>query len=326
MTKRKDGRYQESISINGKRKYFYGKSPADVKKQMVEYRIAENKGKLFKDVADEWQENYKDIKHYTAECYKAPLKDVKAYFLKDYIKAITAEIANDFIKDYAKTGNAQQTVKLRLIVLRLILNYAVEKGYIQNNPAVSIKLPKNLKKSIRSLPDDKEMQKIKNMELGLLPYFMLYSGLRREEVLALTWDDIDIKNKVINVNKVVEFHQNKPVLRENTKTEKSERQVILLDILADKLTPQDGVIFKGKSGGYMLLSEFRDIWGGTKLTSHQMRHAYVTMLYEAGIDAETAMTQTGHANISTMRDIYTHIRKNKIQSASKKLNKYSKKF
>lgn len=329
MTRRKDGTYQEQITViasgTKKQKYFYGKSPAEVKNKMLAYKGEQEKGRLFSVVSEEWAGQVSDIKHYTEECYKAPLKYVKSEFDIYDITVITPLMIHEFISRYAKKGYAKQSVRLRLIVLSLIFRHAILKGDVRYNPAADIPLPKNLKKTKRGMPDNDMIKKIKKMEMGLLPYFMLYTGLRREELLALDWKDIDFEKKKITVNKVIEFYSNSPHLRHSTKNEGSTREVILLDILAEKLKPSSGTVFKGKRG-YMLASEFRELWERIGITSHQMRHAYITMLYEAGIDMETAMKMTGHKNITTIRNIYTHIRESKIDKAAKKLNKYSTKF
>ena len=54
MTRRKDGLWQEVLRINGKQKYFYGRSKAEVLRKVREYQEKEVQGKLFSEVADEW--------------------------------------------------------------------------------------------------------------------------------------------------------------------------------------------------------------------------------------------------------------------------------
>ena len=58
------------------------------------------------------------------------------------------------------------------------------------------------------------------------------------------------------------------------------------------------------------------------LRPHQLRHGYVTLLYNAEIDEMAAMSNTGHSNISTMRDKYTHLSRRNIDSAKEKLDAF----
>ena len=59
---------------------------------------------------------------------------------------------------------------------------------------------------------------------------------------------------------------------------------------------------------------------GLQITPHQLRHAYATILFDAGIDDKDAQELLGHANISTTRDIYTHISKSRFEKTAQKLN------
>lgn len=329
MKKRKDGLYQKQQTIylsdgSKKLKVFYGKSSAEVNRKILEFNGEQLKGRLFTIVADEWQESHEqEIEYYTADCYKAPVKDVKHEFKDYYIKNITPTMINNFIIRYAKRGYARQTVRLRLIVLNLIFKYAIIKGDISNNPAQYIKPPSYLTSKTRDCADDSVVERIKASK-DLLPMFLLYTGCRPSEALAVKYEDIDFKNNKILINKAVIFENEKPVIRNKTKTSKSNREIILLNPLKTIL-PQNkkGFLFKTKDGLYTK-KQLRDYWNSLKLgiTAYQLRHTYVTMLYEAGIDAEVAMTQTGHSNISTMRNIYTHIKNAKKQEAEQKLNDF----
>ena len=55
-------------------------------------------------------------------------------------------------------------------------------------------------------------------------------------------------------------------------------------------------------------------------TPHQLRHAYATMLYESELDEKLAQELMGHTDITTTRNIYTHIRNSRVQIAAEKLN------
>jgi len=332
MVKRKDGRYQEQVlnKITGKYKYFYGHSKSDVLNQITEYSIEQQKGMPFKDVADEWQAfSETQISYYTYDCYKAPLKDVKERFDNKCLNEIQPSNIHAYMLYLANNDLARQTIKLRLIVLNQIYKYAVGQGYIDYNPAAEIVLPKNLKKAKRELPCDSDIDAIKKHidgKFGLLAYFILYTGCRRSEALAVKWSDIDFSTNTITIDKIVQFQHNKPIIINKTKSAAGMRQIPLLTCLKKelkKVKKSNGYVFDGEND-LLTQKELRCGWDnlGLNTTLHQLRHSYATILFDAKIDMKTAQTLLGHSSISVTSDIYTHISDSHINGAKNKLNKF----
>lgn len=335
MKKRADGRYQSNITItdalgNKKRKTFYGKSPAEVRRAILAFTGEQAQGPTLKEVCEEWQaEEGEDVRYNTQVCYKKPTEDVLEAFGPRRIREITTLQIEAFLRQLAKKGFARQTVRVRLVVLNRIYKYALRHGYVEANPAASAELPPGLTAKKREMPSDDILERISKLPpkgFTLLPILLYYTGCRRGEAMALEWSDIDLKNRVIHITKEVEYHGNTPVVVNHTKSEAGYRDIIirlkLLELLPKR--KKTGYLFPGKNGGLMTKGELIEWWDGLHLgvTPHQLRHAYVTELYEAGVDAELAMTQTGHADIKTMRGIYTHIRDSQKDKAKTLLDAY----
>lgn len=358
MKKRADGRYVETATIDGKRKFFYGTSPAEVKRKMRDYDEKLEAGRTFREVAEEWEtEHLTKLKYNTQEFYKASLRRAKEEFGAEYTKQITPRAISQWLGQLAAQGLGKRTVTAHLTVINMVCARAVIAGDIDINPAREVTVPRNLTTEKRELPPDNFIKIVDSHPEGdgLLPFLLLWTGCRRCEALALTWDDIDFTNKKISINKIVERHSNQPVVRKGAKTEAGMRTIIMADRLAAALEPAKGAADRFIFGGTEPWTDtkFRRTWerycrtygmtfteikkipdkksGKEKsveilkpaLSPHQLRHAYVTMLYEAGIDEKTAMSQTGHADEKTIRDIYTHLRKKKANEAAEKLNKFS---
>lgn len=333
MTKRKDGRYVESIISSGKRIYFYGKTKSEALKKLAEYKEkSENKQVLFADVVHEWQEeHYANIRPKTQAEYKAMCNRLIDYFGDRVIKHITPKDIEVFISDVARKGYAKQTVSTNLLVANMIFRYAIVQGYIETSPAEYIRIPKNLPKKKRELPTDEEIQKIKDsvdLHFGLFPFFILYTGLRKGEALALCYEDINFEKKTVSVNKVLEFRSNKPILRSFTKSAAGMRTVVLPDILISKLpNKKHGAIFTF-DGEYMTAQGYKRHYehymrvSGVNCTAHQIRHAYATILYEAGISDMDTQAMMGHASITTTRQIYQHIREARLDEARTQINSF----
>lgn len=345
MKKRKDGRWLKVIVIEGTRLYFYSskktekQAEKDINRQILEYTQKEEKGRMFKDVADEWYEQHMPtLETQTIISYQSPYNYCLEVFGDEYIKNIKPQDIQLAIDRKACKGFALKTMRNQLSVFSLIFKFACLKSYIESNPCEYIKIPKNLKKSKRLIPDDEQIEKVKSSvlysDMGLFAYLILYTGLRKGEALALNYEDIDFHNKCIRVTKSVYHDSNMPYIKQ-PKTDAGIREVILFDCLAEKLKglKPRGLIFTGKDGGLMKKSTFKVRWkkyqedNGITITPHQLRHAYASyILFDAGIDAKAAQVLMGHSDISTTQNIYTQITEAHKQSTYSKLNEYIKKF
>lgn len=326
FTLRKDGRYQASYAdASGGRKYLYDR---DAEKLYGKLQDAQKpKIKTFKDVAEEWQEHHAAIVSFNASSiYKAPIKQLVGLWGDLPAEAITPAMIQSLLNSMAKQGYARRTVQVRLNALNQIFDRTIVDGVIQINPCAGVRMPMGLKTEKRELPDECEIDMVKgccNLPFGLFAFFMLYSGLRRGELLALKWEDIDFKNKVINVNRAMYWEVNQPIIKE-TKTAAGQRTVPLLQPLDDKLAKRG----KGYIFGLPTQTVFRRKWAKYQhdawitLTPHQLRHAFATICFEAGLDDKDAQQILGHSSIQVTKDIYTHIREQRRQQSADKLNSF----
>lgn len=294
---------------------------------------SDNSKHYFNEIADIWaKEAFPELAYRTLSCYKAPLQKAKDYFFHKYIEDIThlqVKSYMDYLVD--EFGYSKKTIKNYRIVLSMIFKYAVVNDMIENNPVSDVSIPKGLKSTHRLPPSETEIEKIKNnvnCEFGLFYYFLLYTGIRRGEALALTYEDIDWDNSLIYINKTLYHKNNYPVIK-SPKTESGIRYIPLLNPLKEVLDKnKSGIIFSDESGNYLTASqvETKIKWyrrnTGIKCSPHQLRHEYATILLEADILDKDAQELLGHAQISTTKDIYMHITPKRLKQTTEKLNKY----
>lgn len=339
MKKRVDGRFCKKVKLpDGTIKYFYSsesteaRAERDIQKQLLNYRAKEEKGKLLLTVTEEWQAvHYKDLAYTTSRRYDIYVNAFNDYFDKRYIKDITAVEIEHFMQYLSAKQYSSKTIKDQLSVIKLIFKYALIHRYIENDVSSFISPEKGIAKKTREALTDIEILTVENSincTFGLLAYFLLYTGLRKGEALALQWKDIDFENNVIHVNKSIYFESNNPHIKQ-PKTEAGKRDVILLDCLAKKLK-------KGASNDYVFgnkknpinKSYFTRQWekykkeSGLNITAHQLRHTYATILFEADIKEKDAQALMGHSDIRVTQNIYTHIRQSRMPETANKLNDY----
>ena len=341
MKRRADGRWQKRIKLpDGTSRVIYSTATTergankDFNEQMLQLEIARKSATLFRHIAEEWNAEYRarisDINYRKAT--KSTYDKVLKYFANEYIEEITAQDIHRYITKLIKQEFGQKTIATNKSVLNMIFSFAVLNGYIDNNPVSVITLPSNLPKRPRQMPTDAELEIVNSNYKGFdfLPYFLLNTGLRKSEALALTYEDIDFDNKLIRVNKRLIHDGNIPIIEYATKTESGTRTVILLDRVAEKLPrKKKGPLFRNEDGSYFTKHQFQCRWDKYQhkhditCTAHQLRHGYATMLYEAGIDLKDAQDLMGHSDIKTTQSIYTHIRNKRREDTAKKLNEFS---
>ena len=331
MKKRKDGFYQISKVINGKRKYFYGKKKEIAEKKRDAY-IERSETHLFKDIADDWWDQHEPTLAYnTTKGYKPALNRAKTEFGDMDVTEITPPMIAQYIRSFAsKSGTSDKVVRTQLMIINLIFKYAINySGIDMNNPARDISVPKNLKKTKISSPDAKDIKKItENVgePFGLFPFVAMYTGMRKGELLALDWTDVDVKNRRITVSKSV-YHENNVPRIKKPKTDAGIRTVPILDALLPYMTGSSGLVFPNEYGTLMTETQYQRQWElyvkatGIRCTAHQLRHLYATILYENNISPRDAMQLLGHKNIQTTMDTYTDIRKQRITKIEQKMYK-----
>lgn len=337
MKQRKDGRWLKQITIDGKRLAFYStadtekKAIKDIEQQMIAYKEKQNKGATFGSVVAEWRTRHlQKVSYNTAAKYENCLKRALDHFGDDNIKEISSLDIERYVDSMVESNFAKETVQVNLAIMRRLLEYAKKKNYIDNNVADDVEIPKGLRKTTREAPTSDERTTIINSldkHFGLFAYLAIFTGLRRAELLALTWEDIDFANCILKVNKSIVYQHNQPIISP-TKTKTSVRDVIIPEPIAEILEKRKskGYIFGGQKP--MTYQAFRRAYeryqkeSGLKLTAHQLRHGYATLLYEASVDVKSAQALLGHANISTTMDIYTHITAQKMQSEKNKLDSF----
>lgn len=337
--KRADGRWELKETINGTRKSFYGKSKKETKTKRDEYiaHLASqviNKRIGFSSWSIKWLETIK-INEVQFSTYKA-YKNFVINYLNQYFKeAPISDIKPIQIQSFfAANSKLSSSVKDKLLkTLKQIFECAIDNDLCIKNPASKIKLGEYVRVNDKQYYKSEEVKQILSFafhhKYGLSIYILLKTGLRRSELLALTWNDIDLNKQRIYVNKAyVENGGNKLT---STKSKAGTRVIPFDNELKRYLLMHqgEGIVIPNALGGHMTptnwksrqydvcMKEMNSAIGLPMLSPHELRHTYGTLLRENAVDIYTIQKVMGHSDISVTAENYIH---NDIDILAKALN------
>ena len=329
-TKRADGRLVKTIvdPRTGKRKYFYGDTMREINAKIMEYTEAAERGRTFSEVAAEWWDKIIDtLAMQSVNTYECAMRRAVDHFKDDPVKGITPKKIRAFLQTVAKRGYAMKTMSTQRMVVNQIMSHAVLEGDIEVNPCTAVQIPKDLPRTKRTSATSTDEQIILETTDGwMFPFFALMTGMRRGEILALQWRDVDFENNLIMVTKSVAHHNNQPVIK-SPKTEAGRRVVPLLPQLRERLEqiePRipnnyifsvDGVSPMTNMQFSKLLKEYHERTG-TTFTAHQLRHSFATNAFEAGVSGKSVQEIIGHKQLATTMDMYTDFRLDALKEAA----------
>lgn len=347
-TKNKKGLYRTGVVIGYdergrlKRKWLSARTISELERKILEVKGEIVSGKnlldgdtLFGEYAKRWFDTYKANRSInTRQMYNhlinKQLTSLNYMKIKDIKPLHLQNIINEY-HDYPRTCE-----QIRL-TLRQIFNQAITDDMVIKNPAAALELPRHIRKEKRALtPEEKAAVKAADLTERERAFIMIAygCGLRPGEIYALTWDDIDLKENVINVNKSVVFRNNNRPELSYPKTNKSIRRVEAPKIVIDALKAYRGIniapkLFHGKDGEYMGQTGYAGEWERIKkkietvlghktdLSLYCFRHNYITALYYSNVSLKEAQRLVGHSSYKMIMDVYAHLDSQKEDTMSK---------
>lgn len=364
--KRADKRYKKSVTVGRNpdgtplRKYVYGKTikeveqkAAEVQKQLREGTFTADDHVRFIDIAHKWVDMaHPDIMPHTRKTYHTmidrhltPLHEIE---LKKLKPMHLQEVLNGM---YAK-GLSDHSVNDAKIIASAILDFAMDNDLLFRNVFVHVSVPKRGK--AKRLPITEEQKDLilrtwQGHRMGVAVLVMLFCGLRRGEIIALTWNDVDMDAMTISVTKAATFSCNQADIK-CPKTEAGNRIVPfpaqLVPVFREAKLRGSLYVCPAADGSMMSSTAWTTSWnsymhylniqaGGrdasrsnpkvvamNRFTAHQLRHTYATMLYDAGVDVKTAQDLLGHADPTVTMNIYTHLSAKKKEKALNALHQH----
>lgn len=300
----------------------------------------------FKDFVDIWLKDYAEpnLAPKTYQRYKEILDSriipALGYARLDQIKPLHIvqfenSLRQDGVrKDGKKGGLSEKTIMQHHRILSIIFNTAVQWDILKENPVKKVTPPKVKKKEIPAYDEEQTAAMLAALEQEPLKYqalihLALVTGLRRSELMALEWSDIDFENGTLEVTKSRQYAPDIGVHeRDCTKNETSDRLISLpqstLNILQmhkldqENLKEKLGDLWQG-SDKLFTTNEGADMHPDTPsnwfpkflkkhklphMNFHGLRHTSATILINQGVNIKAVSARLGHARTSTTVDIY----------------------
>jgi len=251
-----------------------------------------------------------------------------------------------------KGGLSSRAIHMMHQVISGALKQALAEGRIQRNVAEAVKLPPLKYKSMRSLSREELaelMKAVREDRLHAAFEVELATGLRRGELLALRWQDVDLNKKVIHVRRTLKRvraeggERRTKLVFEEPKTDKSRRTITLTETAVKALKlhrvrqaeeklrvgeayQDNGLVFAtplgrpiDPDGFYKHFSKILKKAGISHRSFHNCRHTVATVLLEEGVNPKVVQELLGHARVGITLDIYSHVDMKTMQQATDKL-------
>lgn len=278
------------------------------------------KDNLAYDCQNEYRIIYK--KHYSI-LYEMELSDIKPLHVQQCLNTA---------RDYS--SSRQRKV---YFLLQRVFEQAIANDYAEHNPVKRVKPPKKIKKNPAIL-EPEQIEQLFDTDSATSRMFLLdmWTGLRRGELLALEWKNINLVKGFINVCQTLVAVKGGQAIRNTTKTNKDrivplcEQSIKVLEEIHTR-DSSEGFLFKSKGSEQPLpLRSYHDKYKQffaeqrkkypdlPYVTPHKLRHTYASYLLQNGADIETVRMLLGHTDISTTQ-IYIHSNYKQMQEATDNL-------
>jgi len=352
------GKYkQQWVSVNGTKK--------DAEKRLSELLNQLDNGTFMKpskttlgEYLEKWLNDYvwSNLAPRTAEGYESiirchiipamgsiPLSQLKPEHLQRYYSEKLSGGRYDGKGDLSRT-----TVSHHHTCLHRALKMALKWGLINQNPADAVTPPRPQRSEIRTMSEDdlnKFLEAAQETPYYALFYLALFTGMRRSEILALRWSDVDLLLCNIYVSRSLHHLRTGEIVFRAPKTAKGRRMVslspstaLLLREHKDRESTQrfmlgkpledDDLVFSDHEGNPLLPDTVSHAWvklvkriGLEGIRFHDARHSHASFMLKQGIHPKVVQERLGHATISTTLDLYSHVAPGLQQAAAEGFDK-----
>lgn len=299
-----------------------------------------NENITFEEVYQTWYEQYK------LTVRESTLNNVTIHFSTQILPKFGHLKMSDISSVYCQKVVNEWYQRLKsakhyLMYTKTIFSYAFKMKIIKENPLNLVVTPRVEKEMVdpESLYYNKDELQTFLSYVKDDPFYhalfrvLAFTGIRRGELLALTWDDLDIENGTLAINKTVTYRKYSRPHIGPPKTKKSIRIISIdrptIQLLQVWKMKQLELLFSfgnpPKKEGQLIFSSVRtnsifepsvirqkmvsvtEKYGLKLIKIHGFRHTHCSLLFESGATVQEVQNRLGHSDIKTTVDIYAHV-------------------
>lgn len=320
------GAWNCQVMVNGIRKSFTGNTKSDVENAAIKWKLGVANSTPASGTLGEAIERY--ISERENSLSPSTIRRYRQFQQNDFQaiqrRSLGTLTSKDFQKavDEMKKTHAPKTIANTWGFLASVLK--------ANGIVIPVKLPQDTSDEPPFLQPEEIPLFLDALagEKNEIPVLLALHGLRRSEITALKWNDIDLKKRVLKVRGAyVQDSDGIWVQKKETKNRTSRRQVPiviprLIELLEDapKNTPHVCTCAPGTIR--RVANRACQRAGLPEVSTHGLRHSAVSLWYHLGIPELASMKLGGYRDYQTMRRIYTHFAASDMTSATKELEQF----
>lgn len=323
-------------------------------------RTKKAKEYTFREIYTQWLDVYENtVKESTFAKVKTHFK---LHILPKFGNMRIAKIKSSYIQTVLNGWHKEfKQFKLIYNYVNRVMRYALLQRIIQENPCDLVHVPTKkldygIDKTTKDFYTKNELQEFlqvieKHEDYNWYTMFRLFAftGIRRGELLALTWKDVDFEKSILSVNKTLAEGINRELIIQSPKSNSGIREITL-----DKITVQTLRNWKTKQAeilmgfGQNALNKNQLIFSQLErnkflnlgaprnalvritkkhdlemVNIHGFRHTHCSLLFEADVPMKDVMERLGHADIQTTMNIYTHVTQDSRDKSAELFAKYA---
>jgi len=239
------------------------------------------------------------------------------------------------------------TVRYHHAVIHVALQTAVKWGLVSRNVADAVEPPRRRRTEMQIWNEDdinRFLETAKETQYYALFYTVLFTGMRRSELLALTWGDIDFIFSQVHVSRSLHHLKDGSYIFTQPKSDRSRRTIalppsallVLSDyhkakeierLLLDKPLTDSDLVFSTLEGKPLRPNTITRAWtilaarcGIKRIRFHDARHTHASLMLKQGIHPKIVQERLGHASIQMTLDTYSHIAPGLQEAAARKFD------